>query len=292
MIFFLKKSSKDGISYETDGGKKMSKASEMNKFEAKYPEDTFEVGTITGALGIGAGRSRGQDLWTASITLVAWKNLSVNQPAVREELRLEWLADDAEWERAKHLMDGNSVVRLQVRKAEKSMMLVQVLETDYRDDELTLILREELEPVYYRDERLGEFLLDKAVKLFEQKISWSGEEGRLYFDWHEDPALMKSALNVAYALVQDQVHWNAKFRRFAAEQLLESARDWQQEEDEEGGEEISLESFMARMGFSSLSVYPDGDFVVYFDDGDLFFGHSILVNGNVNGELSSAEIAG
>jgi hypothetical protein len=46
------------------------------------------------------------------------------------------------------------------------------------------------------------------------------------------------------------------------------------------------------MKLSSISVYPDGDFDLFFDDGDMFWGHSIIVTGNINGEFSSAEIAG
>ncbi len=37
---------------------------------------------------------------------------------------------------------------------------------------------------------------------------------------------------------------------------------------------------------------PDGDFAAYYDDDDLFWGHVILVEGNINGEISDAYIAG
>lgn len=49
---------------------------------------------------------------------------------------------------------------------------------------------------------------------------------------------------------------------------------------------------MELIAFESISVYPDGDFQVYFMDGDLFWGHCIIVDGNLNGTFSSAQLAG
>lgn len=70
-------------------------------------------------------------------------------------------------------------------------MLVKVLETAYRDDELECILQEAMKPVFYDDEVLGKFELDKRVKLFEQEICWAGEAGNLYLDWNEDEKMME-----------------------------------------------------------------------------------------------------
>jgi len=44
------------------------------------------------------------------------------------------------------------------------------------------------------------------------------------------------------------------------------------------------------MTIEAISLYPNGDFAMYFLDGDLFWGHSISVTGNVNGVLEDATI--
>lgn len=50
--------------------------------------------------------------------------------------------------------------------------------------------------------------------------------------------------------------------------------------------------FIEYMELDTIRVYSDGDFNIFFFDGDMFWGHSIVVSGNINGELTSAEIAG
>lgn len=269
----------------------MSISREKGRFENRFTEEIIEIAAVTGASGIGAGRAGGAKLWNASIPLIAWKNVLSNETKI-EELRLEWKVNDEEWEKSKDILKKNTVVRLLVRMAEKSMMLVTVLETAYKDDELEMILQDSLKPVFYIDEVLGEFELDKSVKTFEKQISWAGEEGNLYFDWDEDENTLKAALETAYELFKNQKEWNMKIRRYAAEELIELANDWLQDNEEAEIDEITKDMFMNFMELDSISVYPDGDFNLFFFDGDMFWGHSIIVSGNIHGDLTSAEIAG
>ncbi|MBA4537302.1 DUF2262 domain-containing protein [Bacillus aquiflavi] len=270
----------------------MSELNEISRFEQKFTEEVIEVAAVIGASGVGAGRAGGDLLWHVSIPLIAWENLNRHEPVMKEELRLQWLADDKEFERKRDLLKANSVVRLQVRRGENSMMLVKVLETSYRDNELEEILQESLKPVYYHDEVLGQFELIKSVKIFERKISWTGEEGCLTFDWYEDHDKMKSALETAYALFKQEDEWSQKMKEYAAEELVELANDWLQDDEEAEFDEITKEIFIESMKLSTICVYPEGDFEVYYSDGDMFYGHSIIVCGNINGEFEAAEIAG
>jgi hypothetical protein len=50
--------------------------------------------------------------------------------------------------------------------------------------------------------------------------------------------------------------------------------------------------FINSIKVTSISVDPVGDFTIYFSDGDMFGGHCIIVDGNVSGVFSGAEIAG
>ncbi|MGY0371979.1 DUF2262 domain-containing protein [Clostridium sp. JNZ J1-5] len=270
----------------------MSKSSEIIRFENRFMNNVIEVAAVTGASGIGAGKVGKDIMWNASIGLIAWKNLSLNEPVKIEDIRLEWLVDDEGWKKSRDILKRNTVVRLQVRKAEKSMMLVKILDTTYRDDDLEAILQDSMKPVFYNDKVLGEFELDKRVKLFEKKISWAGEEGNLYFDWYEDKNSMELALETAHALFKYQNEWNMKIRMYASEKLVGLANDWLQDNDEAEIDEITKEMFIDFMRLDSISVYPEGNFEIFFFDGDMFWGHSIIVNGNISGCFTSAEIAG
>ncbi|MGH1328965.1 DUF2262 domain-containing protein [Bacillus pretiosus] len=271
---------------------KLSKSSEISRFENRFSENVIEIAAVTGALGIGASKGGDNILWTASIDLIAWKDLHNNETITKEDIRLAWLVDDEEWRKSKDILTANTVVTLQVRKSENSLMLVKVLETPYKDDELEIILQDEMKPVFYHDGMLGEFELDKRVKTFEKRMSWAGEECHLYFDWNEDKHMMKSALETAHALFKEQDEWNMKMKMYAAKELVELANEWLQDDDEAEIDEITKEMFIDSITLSSLSVYSEGDFEIFFLDGDIFGGHSIIVSGNIHEGLSSAEIAG
>lgn len=147
----------------------MSISNEVSNFEKRFTDDVIEIAAVTGASGVGAGRAAGNTLWQASIPLIGWKKLNSNDPVIKENLRLQWLANDKEFEESRDLLDMNSIVRLQIRKGEGSMMLVKVLETSYQDDDLEVVLQESLKPVFYNDEILGQFELIKSVNTFEKR---------------------------------------------------------------------------------------------------------------------------
>jgi hypothetical protein len=274
----------------------MSELSERSRFESRFTEDIIEVAVVTGSRGIGA-RGVGEIiqgnciLWNASIGLIAWKNLMSNESVIKEEIELEWFVDNEGWEKTRGILNENTVVKLKVRRGENSMMLLQVIETEYRDDDLELILQDAIKPVVFNDKVLGEFILDKSVKTFEKKISWVGEIANLLFDWEEEE-LMKSSLKTAQVLLEAPEEWNMKMRMYASEKLLELANDWLDENEEAEIDEITKEMFMDFMELDTICVYPEGKFRIYFNDGNMFMGHCITLNGNTNGEFTSADIIG
>lgn len=267
----------------------MSKNSELKSFENRFSEELFEVAAVTASLGVGAGKAGGEELWRASINLVAWKDLNSSEPVVKEEVNLAWLTDDEglkEWQKT---IRESSVIKLKLRKGERSFMLVELIDADYKDEELQNILVEELKPVFYEDEVLGKFQLDKGIKAFETDITWAGEEGRLCFDLDEEES-MEDSLKTAHELFKNQNGWSDKIRAYAASELLDLANDWIDEDDDIY--EITEEMFIETIGLDTISVYPQGEFEIFFFDGDLFAGHCIIVSGNISGSLDSADIAG
>lgn len=267
----------------------MSKNSERKSFENRFSEEIFEVAAVTASLGVGAGKGGKEELWRASINLIAWKDLSSSEPVVKEEVNLAWLTDNEglkEWQKN---IKGSSIIKLKLRKGERSFMLVELIDADYKDEELQYILQEELKPVFYQDELLGRFQLDKGIKTFKTDITLAGEKGRLYFDLDED-VRMEDSLKTAHELFKNQKDWSDKIRAYAASELLELANDWIDEEDDI--DEVTEEMFIESIELDTISVYPKGEFEIFFFDGGLFAGHCIIVSGNINGSFESADIAG
>jgi len=79
-----------------------------------------------------------------------------------------------------------------------------------------------------------------------------------------------------------------KAKEYTVKKLLKLKNDLWLEEDEK---EVTKKEFKARMKFTSLYVFSESA-NFYFDDGDLFWGHTIEVNVNQNLEFTDANIVG
>ena len=70
-----------------------------------------------------------------------------------------------------------------------------------------------------------------------------------------------------------------------------TSNKWQKEADATTPE-ITPERFAQRMSITSIILFEEERFCIYFDDDDMFWGHAIAVYGNLNGELEEATIEG
>src|SRR5699024_8639011 len=115
---------------------------------------------------------------------------------------------------------------------------------------------------------------------------------RLDIDREED---WDACVERAKALVAGQKDWDQRERAFAADQLLEQANDWEQDsagnEDREP-EEITREQFMERMELDAIQISADGRFEFWFNDGEMFWGHSIHVTGSLETGPERAQMEG
>lgn len=277
----------------------MGIAEEIRQFESLYEDKVTEIAAVTGSYGIGAGKSGKSQVWTASIKIVAWREGGEDAEIIRNKIGLCWAEEEIDGKQVKknRQLKENSVIRVQIRKGEYDFMLVSVLDDQYQDPQLNMVLEEELKPVFYEDEILGKFELNKGVDTFEHDISWNGEDGILYID-HDDE--MKEAFEAAHTLFAEQERFGRESRVFAAKQLVDQANEWladgagvdETADGELDMEEITEEMFQKRLILDTISVYGDGSFEIYYFDDDMFWGHSVIVSGNVDGTWDSAYIAG
>ena len=78
----------------------------------------------------------------------------------------------------------------------------------------------------------------------------------------------------------------AEAKEFAAKKLLKLANDWS-----EGGK-VTTADFVSRMTLESVEFLNDLSMGLYYDDGDLFWGHTITVDIDNKGKFTRAEFQG
>ena len=94
---------------------------------------------------------------------------------------------------------------------------------------------------------------------------------------------------VAVQLWDSEEEWNARIVECAVKSLLPLKNDVWLEEDEA---ELDADQFKERMSPNSITIYPDGAFEFWHDDGGMFLGHSIMISGSLAGGLDDAGIHG
>ena len=262
---------------------------QFKELAAQFQQEERTILAVTGANGFGGGKTRGEKLWTASIGLTAW--MEEDSPDIhRGEFVLSTVGDEQLLEVLRRRTRPDFIIKFRGRVSEdgKRLLLLDLPEPGF-DPDLEAILEEQKKPVTFWEEGLGTFTLNRQVDWFETEIQWLGAEISLVFDAEEDRA---EVLRKAKALLADAVSWDKRVREYAADELLELANDWAEQMEDEEPQEIAREQFMERMELESIEIRADGSFEFWFADGDLFYGHSIHVSGDMENGPDDAGMEG
>lgn len=273
-----------------------------NKMTMKEWEDSFEKKEreIIVLRHEGGGGSLRNGFWEWDEYFLAYVDCETGE-LHKEEGRIEFPVTDKE--NLPYHFEDETIYKLRVREKlpeevpngalpiKNHFLVVEVLEKNVACLELEEILTEYRKPVVIQDDILGELTYDKQIKSFEGNIAWLGGKVHisLYVDKDNKSGITK-AKKALKILVSEPEKWDVDLRSFAAKKLTKLACEWA-ESDEEAAE-ITEESFAKRISLSLIWVTSGGSFTAYFDDDDLFFGHSITVCGSPKKGLLSADIEG
>ena len=136
--------------------------------------------------------------------------------------------------------------------------------------------------------QIGEFIFDDTTDCFETSLTSLGKDHPISICDVE-----KEDFDSATILGFKLKHWlegnldNAK--DYAASKLLALKNEHWLEPRQKA---LSRSDFVAAMDFDGVNGFSDGGFEIYFVDGDLFFGHTIVVDVTETFEFEDARIVG
>jgi len=257
-------------------------------------QPVIDVSGVLNASGIGGGSSFGRTdgHWILLFTFAAWKpaggdvqnrELTVRKPVSEKELRSNM-----------GRFKSYEVVHIRARVAEQNSygkpqaLLDEIIGQDSNAPDLEKRALELQMPVTFNDERFGIFTLERRAGWYEAVVSWSSTKIRLTLSPPEGGDV-KDCLPIARAIWDAQSVWQQRILDYAAARLLELKNDTWLDEDEA---ELSADEFKNRPILSSITVEANGDFEFWYDDGDLFWGHSIRVSGSLSEGPTFAGIEG
>ena len=263
---------------------------QFRELAAQFAPEELTILAVTGANGFGGGRAGKEKLWRASIGLTAW--MEEDSPDIhRGEFVLSTIADDQLLEHLQRRVPRDFIIKFKGRVSEdgQRLLLLDLPEPAF-DPDLKAILEEQKKPVTFWEEGLGTFTLNRQVDWFETELDWLGTEISLTIDMEEE---REEALRNAKTLLASAAEWDKRVRAYAADELVSLANDWSQDMDEDGETPtITREQFMERMELESIEIGGDGSFTFWFGDGDLFYGHSIRVSGDLEHGPDEASMEG
>ena len=108
-----------------------------------------------------------------------------------------------------------------------------------------------------------------------------------------DPDNVESDLDTFVAILSEQAQWIAASRSQIEDSIIGELLELKNSTWlEEGQKSVSRAQFLKAIVLTDITFRSDGSFEMYFDDGDLFFGHTILLSGSKDKGIDSATIAG
>ncbi|MGI5066212.1 DUF2262 domain-containing protein [Treponema putidum] len=273
-----------------------------NKMTQKEWEDSFEKKEreIIVLRHEGGGGSLRNGFWDWAAYFLAYVDCETGE-LHKEEGRIVFPVTDKE--NLPYQFEDETIYKLKVRAklpeevpngalpAKKHFFVVEVLEKNAACKELKEILAEYRKPIILQDDILGELIYDKQIKSFQGSIIWQDRKINITLDVDKDnKGEITKAKKALKTMVSEQAKWDADLRSFAAKKLTKLACEWAESDDETS--EITEESFAKRISLSSICMTSGGSFSAYFDDDDLFFGHSITVCGSPKKGIVSADMEG
>jgi hypothetical protein len=134
---------------------------------------------------------------------------------------------------------------------------------------------------------LGKLRYEKEYDWYEGKLKVQKSDISIQLSTDEEGEVV-SSLKRATDFVGELGNHVELAKEYAAQKLLELKNEtWIEDE-----EPLTSQQFQQRMILESISIAPDGEVSFYHNDGDLFWGHCILVTMDSENNFIGAEIAG
>lgn len=241
--------------------------------------------------GVAGLRSLGEAQWTLQIPLLAWR--FDGGPVRQRELVVRKQGDERLVTRMMGRIGDYDVLRMRARLAEKSVLgspqaRLERLLGKSSDPELLAAASKLKRPVAVKHKLLGPLKLDRESGRFIGKARWRNKPMKLSLnvDRHGAP---DDSIEHAGALIRAQKVWGPRVeRRLIASLLPEWTSVWKLEDDKP----LTGAQLIRKLKPSSIWMEPDGAFAIWYEDGGLFGGHAVVVDGKISKGVTAASIEG
>ena len=252
--------------------------------------EEFPVVNVVGAVGAdppGGVSINVENLHIMSFSFAAW--LTEGEALQKQTLKVERIVPLEALRRYMSLIRPYTIIKVRARvdtSSPEPRALLETLVGESDHAELKNFLTELQKPVTYQDAVLGTLMLNRRGGNYRATVAWNEASAELSLAADKVDELER-LLQTARVLWENQGAWEERMTSYAARELLENANDWSEEDPN-----ITASQFRERMKVETIVIEVDGSFAFFYNDGGLFWGHVIIVNGTLAEGPTDASIAG
>ncbi|MBK1792578.1 DUF2262 domain-containing protein [Persicirhabdus sediminis] len=220
------------------------------------------------------------DHWSFLFSLDAWTD--AEGALHTDKMTIRKVVDGDELQRLEESINAESIISIALHIGQlegfdcRQGALVEIVESGVDDEDLKRFAADLATPVTVDSRGLGRFTLDRRVGWFEGEARWGLRKIRLNLT-PTDVSDPSGVIGRAEELWGQRKTLTRQACEVAASTLLEVKNaSWLNE----GEQPMSKDKFMRKMKLESITVEEDGSFDFWFEDGDIFWGHSIEVRGD------------
>ncbi len=173
--------------------------------------------------------------------------------------------------------------------AGRSLFVTKVIKRNVSEPRLEAILTEYKKPVII-DREWGRLTLDRGNGSYEGCIEFGGNEVDISLSVDDCADTCEGAMKAFGEIMENPKEWEKKAKIFLAKEFTENANDWQS--GEEDYEHITAVGFAKRITLCCISISEDGDLEFWFDDDDMFFGHTLVAYGTLEDGFNEGNMMG
>ena len=249
---------------------------------------------ITGVVGPdypGMSQSPPERNWTLLLQLDPWK--TGDSTLTRDPLRVRQEGPKKPLEKIFNSLRTLDLMRITAtepapnKQGEPCCELIK-FHGPVKDADLEAVISQLRRAMTFEDEKLGSFVLDRALGGYSGEIDWCGAPVELTLGADKEAAARK-CLRIMQGMVDAQKKWKKRIEDFAIAELLQLKNESWRDDDEP---KVTAREFRQRMALRTISMRTNGRFEFWHDDGGLFCGHSIVVAGDVVKGPREADIPG
>ena len=243
---------------------------------------------LVGASGSGASSAGQSDEWKLIFRLTAWRFPGAE--VVEQERICAMPIPASETQAWMQRVQAYDVIEIEIEGDADgpAIRVVSILRTGIEDAALKQIAADLRKPIIIARPDFGELRYDRQFGWYTGKAAWNGRTIDISLSC-ADPRDAEAVLEAASRLFKDQAGWQQRVQDYAVANLLELKNDSWLDDNET---ELSREEFLSKMTLESITIEEAGSFTFWHDDGDLFFGHSIEIDGDLENGLTNADIPG